>query len=181
MVDNKDNPDSILGPQESIRGINAKGDEPCDRENDLIKHGDKKGRLWTRQAIDQLIVGHMYGNNWCWTTIAIYLTWEHQDLSTLIEEELAPLFSFVKRFKRYRHWHSKTYVDEDVQRVLNGIYAVLLDERWHHDSDGISDWRRQRPVLGLSRSPSKRAMQNTPRWKIQKTRASRSKFHPKRR
>ncbi|MCJ1466844.1 hypothetical protein MMC07_005465, partial [Pseudocyphellaria aurata] len=148
-VIHRDNPDSIFGPQKNIIGINAKGDEPCGREYDRMNHGDEKGRLWTRQTIDQLIVGRMYGNDWCWTTIAIHLTWEHQDLSTLIEEELALIFSFMSRFKRYKHWLSKTYVDEDVQRILNRIYAVLQDERRDHDSTEISDWRRQRPVFGI--------------------------------
>lgn len=155
-------PDLIFRAQRNIVESNAESDDSygsytisdheefsCGLEYNLINQGDHKRRLWNRQAIDQLIVGRIHGDRWCWTTIATYLSWEHQDLSTVVEQELAYLFYHVQTFERYEHWRSKSGADEDVQRVINKIYAILQDERCKHASGSISHWRIQRPVLGL--------------------------------
>lgn len=90
---------------------------------------DTNGRYWTAKAIDQLIVGRLFGK-YTPTPISIYLSSLQHNLSSVTADELEDIFNTVVNEHPFKDWSSRPRTDEAVQKVLDEIRGVL-DHKLH--------------------------------------------------
>lgn len=89
---------------------------------------DQKGRYWTRDAVDQLIVGRIHGG-YTWTPIVLYLSRLHRKhLSSVTADEVEAFFDNIVSMSMHllEVWMAKTSDDEDVREILKEIRGELV-------------------------------------------------------